>query len=115
MFKTIFAEIYKKNADIECLGVWGKDGLELEKIIYSTHYSNIDLIGAEMAAILSQIDTFNLTSDKFYLELSNGLFKVVIFSLTPDFFLLVFGKFGMITGKLRFYVDLIKPQLNSFL
>ena len=35
MFEDIFSAIQEKNPEIKCIGVWGKDGLELERSTFS--------------------------------------------------------------------------------
>ena len=56
MFKTILNEIQARNPEIYLIGIWGKDGLELEKAVYLPPDADMDLLGAELAEVVGKLD-----------------------------------------------------------
>ena len=56
MFKTILNDIQAHNPEIFLIGIWGKDGLELEKAVYLPPDADIDLLGAELAEVVGKLD-----------------------------------------------------------
>lgn len=116
MFENIFTSFYAKNNEIKLMGVWGKDGLELEKTIFHELAGiDLDLTGAELADIISKLEGMKLSPEKYYIKLNYHGYLLLIFSLTADFFLMVVADPGIIAGKLTFYVNLYKEKLLSAL
>lgn len=115
MFKAIFDEIHQHNPDTYLIGIWGKDGLELEKEIYLTANIDIDLLGAELADVLAKLDNLELTSADICIEYKSGQFKIVVYSLNSGYFLLLVSNQNQVTGKLKFYLNLKKNAILSLL
>ncbi len=115
MFKSLFDDIQKYNPDIHIMGIWGKDGLELEKVVYAPAEADIELLGAEIADVAARIDTIQLFSGGYCMEYSSPRFKVAVFSLTPNYFLLTISGEKLVSGKLKFYLDLYKDKLKALL
>lgn len=116
MFENIFSKFYNKNKEIKVIGVWSKDGLELEKKVYS-NTANLDLefVGAVLSDALSKIDTLKSKPEGYLFKLSFKEYLVTIFSLTQDYFLIVSSDKALFPGKLNFYFDLYKEKLTSLL
>ena len=118
MFEEIFKIVYEKNKEIKAIGVWGKDGLELEKKYFS-HARDIDidleLSGAEIADIIARMDLTKISPRLFFIKLTLQKHLIIIVSLTPDYFLMILADPGIIEGKLNFYLNLYKNQLISAL
>lgn len=120
MFEDIFARFYDKNRDIKVIGVWGKDGLVLERKAFSQfedHHQNIDLdfSGAELADIISKLDNTKTSSGDFSIKLNFHGYFLLLYSLTGDYFLMIITEENLIEGKLKFYINLYKEQLISAL
>lgn len=115
MFETIFSDIHRRNPETFLIGVWGRDGLELEKATYLPPAMNIDLLGAELADILAKLDHLEVTSADICIEYILGQFKIVVFSLNAEYFLLLVSSQNQITGKLKFYLNLKKNDILSVL
>ena len=116
MFEEIFTTFYNKNEGIKAIGVWGKDGLELEKKHFS-EVGDIDLefSGAEIADITSKLDTTRISPEAFFIKLHFHKYFLIIFSLTPDYFLMILSGKEIIDGKLSFYLNLYKEKLIAAL
>lgn len=98
------------------MGVWGKDGLELEKIVFEELAGiDLDLTGAELADIISKLEGMKLSPDKYYIKLNYHGYLLLIYSLTADFFLMVVAEPGIIAGKLTFFFNLYKERMLSSL
>jgi predicted regulator of Ras-like GTPase activity (Roadblock/LC7/MglB family) len=118
LFEDIFKTFYEKNKEIKAIGVWGKDGLELEKKYFSsTREIDVDLefSGAEMADIISRLDNTKISPRLFLIKLSLKNCLAIIVSLTSDYFLMIIADPGIIEGKLNFYLNLYKSELISAL
>lgn len=115
MFEAIFSDIHHRNPETYLIGIWGRDGLELEKATYLPPSVNIDLLGAELADILAKLDHLEVTSADVSIEYNLGQFKIVVFSLNADYFLLLVSSQSQISGKLKFYLNLKKNDILSFL
>lgn len=116
MFEEIFSRLHEKNREIMIMGVWGKDGLELEKKYFSQIAGiDLELAGAELADIISKLDSLKLAPEKYFIKLNFHGYSLLIFSLTPEYFLVVVTEKAIISGKLNFYLDLYKSNLISAL
>ena len=115
MFETIFSDIHRRNPETYLIGVWGRDGLELEKATYLPPSMNVDLLGAELADILAKLDHLEVTSADVCIEYNLGQFKIFVYSLNPEYFLLLVSSQSQITGKLKFYLNLKKNDILSCL
>ena len=115
MFKTIFDDINRNNPETYLIGIWGKDGLELEKATYLPSNLDSDLLGAELADVLAKLDNFEMTSADICIEYNSGQFKVLVYSLNADYFLLLVSSQNQISGKIKFYLNLKKSNILSLL
>lgn len=113
MFKHIFDELYRKNPGIRCIGVWGRDGLELEKEIYHPGEFNFELFGAEIADIFSKISA--IADVECHAEFHTAGFHTLVFSLTPQYFLLVHCRPEVLPGRVKFHVGLLQKRLKEYL
>jgi predicted regulator of Ras-like GTPase activity (Roadblock/LC7/MglB family) len=115
LFKTIFDDIKSHNSETYLIGIWGKDGLELEKATYLPSSIDIDLLGAELADVLAKLDNLELTSADISIEYISGQFKILVYSLTSGYFLLLVSSLNQISGKLKYYLNLKKSNILSLL
>lgn len=115
MFKPIFNDIHQHNPETYLIGIWGKDGLELEKATYLPPSIDIDLLGAELADILAKLDNLEVLSTDICIEYITGQFKIFVYSLTADYFLLLVSNQNQIMGKVKFYLNLKKSNILSLL
>lgn len=115
LFKDIFDAIRAKNPEICLIGIWGKDGLELEKAVYAPADMDLELLGAEIADVASKIDKTKLFSGDYGMECQHNRLKIFVSSLTPVYFLMAVSAEGAITGKLKFYLELNRSKLQSLL
>lgn len=115
MFKEIFDDIHAHNPDTYLIGIWGKDGLELDKAVYLPPEADMDLIGAELADVVGKLDNLDLDRAGFLIEYVSGKFKIMVLSLNSGYFLLLVSGKNMISGKLKFYLDLKKDGILALL
>lgn len=116
MFEEIFSKVYEQNSEIKVIGVWGKDGLELEKKFYEDIPDfDLEFSGAELADILTKLDNTRVSPENFLVRLKVGKYDMLLFSLTSEYFLIILGGSGIITGKLSFYLNLYREQMASAL
>ena len=115
MFEDIFSSIYENNNEIKCIGVWGKDGLELERKRFSEFRLDIELIGAQLADVLTRFETISLSSLSHVIRVDFAETTLIVFSLTKDYFMVVLADRAIIPGKLDFYVRLYRDKLISSL
>ena len=115
MFKPIFDDIHQHNPETYLIGIWGKDGLELEKSTYLPASIDIDLLGAELADVLAKLDNLGVISVDISIEYVSGQFKIFVCSLNPGYFLLLVSNTNQITGKLKFFLNLKKSNILSLL
>jgi len=114
LFEEIFSFFHEKNKEIRAIGVWGKDGLELEKKKFSPlEQSEVDLefSGAEIADIIARLDKIKASPQTFSLKISLKNDFLLVLSLTDEYFLLILAEPGLIEGKLMFYLSLYKNKL----
>ena len=118
MFENTFEAFYERNKEIKAIGVWGKDGLELEKKYFETSENiNVDLefSGAEMADVVSRLDRIKASPQNVFIRLQFQKYLLIIYSLTTDYFLMILSDPDIIEGKMKFYLNLYKNQLISSL
>ena len=98
------------------MGIWGKDGLVLEKKKFSEAGEvDLELTGAELADVISRFERMKLPMTKYFINLQLNGYFLLIFSLTPDYFLMIAADPTIIPGKLKFYLDLYKNKLIAAL
>ncbi|MDQ1353704.1 MAG: hypothetical protein QG657_4011 [Acidobacteriota bacterium] len=116
MFEDTFCKLHEKNNEIKMIGIWGKDGLELERKYFSrTVAIDLELAGAEMADIVSRLDSLKFSLEKYFIKLHFHGYLLIIFSVTPEYFLMLITDPAIIPGKLNFYIDLYKHELTAAL
>jgi len=115
VFKPIFDQIQEKNPEIHFIGIWGKDGLELEKSTYNPAQVEIELLGAVLADVVSKIDRIAISPSQYFVEYMMDQLKVVVMPLTHTHFLLVIAQPQLVAGKLKFFYSLYKDQIVSLL
>jgi predicted regulator of Ras-like GTPase activity (Roadblock/LC7/MglB family) len=115
LFETIFSDIHQRNPETYLIGIWGRDGLELEKATYLPSSMDIDLLGAELADVLAKLDNLEVAGADICIEYNSGQFKIFVFSLNAGYFLLLVSSQNQITGKLKFYLNLKKSDILSLL
>jgi hypothetical protein len=118
LFEETFKAFHERNKEIKAIGVWGKDGLELEKKYFEKSENiNVDLefSGAELADIISRLDRIKVSPQTVFLRLQFQKDLLIIFSLTTDYFLMILSDPDIIEGKMKFYLNLYKDQLISAL
>jgi len=115
LFKTIFNDIQARNPEIFLIGIWGKDGLELEKTVYLPPDADMDLLGAELAEVVGKLDNLEMTRADFHIEYASGKFKIMVHSLNSGYFLLLVSGLNLIPGKLNYYLNLKKDAILALL
>jgi len=115
LFETIFSEIHQRNPETYLIGIWGRDGLELEESTYLPSGIDLDLLGAELADVLAKLDHLEVTGADICIEYISGQFKIFVYSLNAGYFLLLVSNKNQITGKLKFFLNLKKDQILSLL
>ena len=115
MFETIFNDIHQRNPETYLIGIWGRDGLELEKATYLPSSMDIDLLGAELADVLAKLDNLEVAGADICIEYISGQFRIFVYSLNAGYFLLLVSSQKLITGKLKFYLNLKKSDILSLL
>lgn len=115
MFESIFIEIQKNNPEIKCIGVWGKDGLELERRTFSDSTLNLELIGAQFADIISKFEGLPISSQRSHIRLDYGSHFLAVYSVTDDYFMVVLAEPDILPGRLNFYIDLRRDELRAIL
>jgi len=113
LFKPIFDQIQKKNPEIYFIGIWGKDGLELEKTFYNPADVELELLGAVLADVVTKIDRIALSPSQYFIEYEFDKLKVAVLPLTKAHFFLVIASPQMPAGKLKFFYTLYKDQIIS--
>ena len=97
------------------MGVWGKDGLELEKHEYGHAEIDLEFAGAEIADIISKIDVIKVSPMNYFIKLNILDYYLLIYSLTNDYFLILLTNKDIIEGKLNFYLSIYRDQLIAIL
>jgi predicted regulator of Ras-like GTPase activity (Roadblock/LC7/MglB family) len=110
LFEEIFTKIHDKNKELRCVGIWGKDGLELEKKVFSEYKVDIELMGAQLADALTRFESISLSSLHQTIRVIFPEYVLLVFSLTPDYFLVVLADRNIIPGKIDFYVRLHRDK-----
>jgi len=111
LFKEVFDDIHAHNPEVYLIGIWGKDGLELDKAVYLAPEADMDLIGAELAEVVGKLDNLDLDRAGFQIEYASGKFRILVLSLNSSYFLLAVSGKDLISGKLKFYLDLNKDGI----
>jgi len=113
MFSETFDAISQKMPEIQMIGIWGKDGLELEKKIFKSLNIELELLGAEIADVVSRIDQIRVNTQNFRVEIKTRSVKLAIFSLNHEYFIFLVGDDSLLFGRCKFYIDLFLDNLKS--
>lgn len=112
MFENVFDQIQGKNPSVKVIGIWGKDGLELEKKYYIDESDpDIDMTGAQIADIMSKVSNLKFVSEKSHFTLEGESSTLLIYAISPDYFLIVMSGNDLVMGKLLFYLSLYRNDL----
>lgn len=115
MFDQVFAGLAKQVPEIRMAGVWGTDGLELEKRIFSPLQVEVDFLGAEVADIVTRINGIQPAPDSARVRLELAGSRLYVYRVTRDFFLILLVDAAVIEGRLNFYADLCAASLAQLL
>jgi len=113
LFEEIFNKIQSKNREIKCLGIWGKDGLELERQAYQEFSQDVELLGAMLADVLSRFETITMSALTHMIRINYPDETLMVFSLTKDYFVVVLAERGILPGKLDFYIKIHRDKMIS--
>ena len=103
MFEDAFVKIQEKNPEIRMLGVWGKDGLELDKKFFADAGGlDMELAGAELADVIAKLESIRLSPEQYFIKLDFHGLLLLVYSLTPEYFLMILSTADIISGKLKF-------------
>ena len=112
MFEKVFDQIKGKNPSVKVIGIWGKDGLELEKKYYIDESDpDIDMTGAQIADIMSKVSNLKFVSEKSHFTLEGESSTLLIYAISIDYFLIVMSGNDLVMGKLLFYLSLYRNEL----
>jgi len=112
LFENVFDQIQGKNPSVKVIGIWGKDGLELEKKYYIDESDpDIDMTGAQIADIMSKVSNLKFVSEKSHFTLEGESSTLLIYAISPDYFLIVMSGNDLVMGKLLFYLSLYRNDL----
>ncbi len=112
MFEKVFDKIHEKNSSVKVIGIWGKDGLELEKKYYIDESDpDIDMTGAQIADIMSKVSNLKFVSEKSHFTLEGESSTLLIYAISDDYFLIVMSGNNLVMGKLLFYLGLYRSEL----
>ena len=116
MFEKVFDKIQGKNSSVKVIGIWGKDGLELEKKYYVEESDpDIDMTGAQIADIMAKLSNLKFVSEKSHFTLEGENSTLLIYAISPDYFLIVMCGADLLMGKLLFFLSLYGDELLDLL
>jgi len=113
MFYDVFEKIKAKNPEVELIGIWGADGLELDKAVFKfSPEINIELLGAELADVFLRLQKVADIDKQYYLEM---IFqqekKLLVVSVDYRYYLLIIASRDLICNKLKFYIELYRQKI----
>jgi len=115
LFEKYFDSIYDKNRSVKMLGIWGKDGLVLERKAYGDDNLDKDMVGAEIAEILSGISRLSYINDETHIKLETDDSFIWVQTINKDYFLIAITNKDIIFGKLLFYIKQSQKDFLSIL
>jgi len=116
LFEKVFDKIQEKNPSVKIIGIWGRDGLELEKKYFIDGSDpDIDMTGAQIADIMAKLSNLKFVSEKSHFSLEGETSTLLIYAISPDYFLIVMCEKSVLMGKLLFYLGLYRDDLNASL
>lgn len=112
MFEKVFNKIREKNSSVKIIGIWGKDGLELEKKYFVDESDpDIDMTGAQIADIMTKLSELKFVSERSHFALEGGSSTLLIYAISTEYFLIIMCGKDLIMGKLLFFLNLYKDEL----
>lgn len=116
MFEKVFDKIREKNPSVKIIGIWGKDGLELEKKYFVDESDpDIDMTGAQIADIMTKLADLKFVSEKSHFTLEGESSTLLIYAISTEYFLIIMSGNDLVMGKLLFYLSLYKDELVTSL
>ena len=115
MFNAVFDDLHRKVPEIRMVGVWGTDGLELEKKVFVPLKVDLDFLGAEVAEFITKINGIQPTPESVKVKLVVDSGWLYVFRLTPEFFLIMLADPTVLNGRVSFYADLYRSKLEEVL
>jgi len=116
LFEKVFNKIKEKNSSVKIIGIWGKDGLELEKKYFVDDTDpDIEMTGAQIADIMTKLSDLKFVSNKSHFALSGKDSTLLIYTLSSEYFLIVMCGEDLLMGKLLFFLGIYKDELRSLL
>ncbi len=115
MFSDIFQLIKNRVPEISYIGIWDRDGLEVERILYGRQQLNTELLGAECADMVSRLAGLSEGRVPGVIEARWQDNTISALPLNQSFFLLVLTGAPALPGKTRFYMQINAPRLAAML
>jgi len=115
VFDQVFSDLHSKIPEIRMVGVWGTDGLELEKYVFAPLEVDVDFLGAEVADIITKINGIQPATESVKVKLVMDDGWLYVFRLTREFFLIVLTERSVLNGRVTFYADIYGPRLKEIL
>ncbi len=115
MFEKLFDEIWEKNKSVKMLGIWGKDGLVLERKAYFEDEIDKDMLGAEVAEVLSVITKMSYAGERTNLSFIKDDINIYVVTVSSEYFFIAVTDKTAIPGKLQFYLKMKEKEFLSAL
>lgn len=111
MFEQYYEKVTRGESGIYMIGIWDKDGLEVDKKVYrNLKKINSEILGAEIADVVSRLSEFKYYT-RYTIKLEYEGFHILVFSMSQDYFLLVVGKSDIISGRIGFHVHRHRDEI----
>jgi len=116
LFEKVFNKIKDKNSSVKVVGIWGKDGLELEKKYFVDETDpDIEMTGAQIADIMTKLSDLKFVSNKSHFALTGNDSTLLIYTLSSEYFLIVVCGEDLLMGKLLFFLSVYRDELKALL
>jgi len=115
LFNDIFFFLKSRVPEISYIGIWDRDGLEVERVHYDRHNFNTELLGAECADIVTRLSRASGGKAPGLLEARWQENVITATALKGSFFLLAMTTSPAIAAKTRFYLQSASHKINSLL
>jgi len=117
VFEVIFDKIKDYEENIKMIGVWGIDGLVIEKKEYTDNIEvNYELIGAEFADIVKRALMVSIDNkNELFINLSGKDCEIMLVSLNNEYFLIIFSNKKSLKSKIKFLISFYKKEILNLL
>ena len=117
MFEAIFDKIKDYEENIKMIGVWGIDGLVIDKKEYTDKIDiDYDLIGAEFADIVKRALMVSVENkNELFLNLSGKGCEIMLISLNNEYFLIILSNKKSLKSKIKFLISFYKKEILNLL